>query len=170
MGVTTTTNSAATYVPIATNTLSGSQATVTFSSIPATYTDLVLVIFPNETGTSSNINMTFNSDTATNYSRTSLYGNGTVAGSARNSNAANIGITPLIGTGSDTNIIINVMNYSNTTTYKTVLERGNQVSVGTVAQVGLWRSTSAINRIDLANASGNFITGSTFSLYGIKGA
>ena len=65
------------------------------------------------------------------------------------------------------------MNYSNTTTNKTVLARGNRASSGVVAQVGMWGNTSAITSITIDNvdsASANFVAGSTFTLYGIKAA
>jgi hypothetical protein len=63
------------------------------------------------------------------------------------------------------------MNYSNTTTYKTVLLRSNNASAITVATVGLWRSTSAINTIKIyADGAAVFSVGSTFTLYGIKAA
>jgi hypothetical protein len=64
------------------------------------------------------------------------------------------------------------MNYANTTTYKTVLARSNVTDFRVAAIVGLWRSTSAINTIQLRsdNSSYNFTTGSTFTLYGISAA
>jgi hypothetical protein len=60
------------------------------------------------------------------------------------------------------------MNYSNSTTYKTILGRSNAATSGTSAAVGLWRSTSAINSIEIGTVS--FTAGSTFSLYGIAAA
>jgi hypothetical protein len=66
------------------------------------------------------------------------------------------------------------MNYSNATTYKTWLSRNNRASAsnapGTEALVGLWRSTSAITELVIGLTGGNFDTGSTFTLYGIKAA
>ena len=63
------------------------------------------------------------------------------------------------------------MNYSNTTTFKTILMRANNAALGVDAIVGLWRSTAAINEIKVFPTGGaNFETGSTFSLYGIKAA
>jgi FlaG/FlaF family flagellin (archaellin) len=68
--------------------------------------------------------------------------------------------------------IYQFMNYSNTTTYKTVLGRSNVQDFRVASIVGLWRSTSAINTISLRsdNASYNFTVGSTFTLWGIKAA
>ena len=63
------------------------------------------------------------------------------------------------------------MNYANTTTNKTVLLRNNNTAFGTEAQVGLWRSTSAINTIKLyLDRAEYYVVGSTFTLYGIKAA
>ena len=63
--------------------------------------------------------------------------------------------------------IIQIQNYSNSTTYKTALGRSAQQSVATV---GLWRSTSAITAVKIYPASGNFDTGSIFTIYGIAAA
>jgi hypothetical protein len=63
-----------------------------------------------------------------------------------------------------------VMNYSNSTTYKTALAKGGGADYGTEAYVGLWRNTSAITSITVLSSSGNMATGSTITLYGIKAA
>jgi hypothetical protein len=59
---------------------------------------------------------------------------------------------------------------SNTTTFKTLLQRGGSASDRTAAWVNLWRSTSAITSLSIATFGGNFATNSTFSLYGIASA
>jgi hypothetical protein len=59
------------------------------------------------------------------------------------------------------------MNYSNTTTFKTMLNRSNVPSTGTGATVGLWRNTAAISSLTITSESGNLQSGSTFTLYGI---
>lgn len=157
-----------TYEAIATQTLGSAAASVTFSSISGAYTDLVLIIAGVQS-VADNPYVQFNSDTATNYSRTQLSGDGSSASSSRNSNNAKI-----IFTGGDLstfNAILNIQNYANTTTYKTVLIRSNSASDRTAAAVGLWRSTSAITSLLIANNSANtFAAGSTFTLYGIQSA
>ena len=75
---------------------------------------------------------------------------------------------PYTSAGTSTNI--QIMNYSNTTTYKTALSRSNNANTGTDAIVGLWRSTAAINSIVVLISGNQFATGSTFTLYGIKSA
>ena len=118
--------------------------------------------------------MRLNSNTGTNYSFTSLYGNGTSALSGRDSNRDNIPLNYYVVLTSDNNgsLITNFENYSNTTTYKTVLSRFGRAAAGTEAIVGLWRSTSAITQIDISNYNTGiyFQSGSTFTLYGITAA
>tara|TARA_R110002126_G_C10219327_1_gene478863 strand:- start:155 stop:652 length:498 start_codon:yes stop_codon:yes gene_type:complete len=164
---------ASTYEPIATTTLGSPAASYTFSSISGSYTDLVLIA----TGTNSvgaSINLTFNSDTASNYSVTILSGDGNSAQSARYSNQTYIRSTYnegwSSGAGNIGNIIFNIQNYSNTTSFKTALMRANKAAGGTGATVGLWRSTSAINAVTLTAGSGSLQTGCTFTLYGILAA
>jgi len=173
MGVTYTTAAANTYVPIATQTLGSTAATVTFSSIVNSYTDLFLQAnIKGTSGSASYLYLNLNGDTATNYSQTSLYGNGTSAGSSRNANTA-VGYLAQNANINTTNLTyygINFQNYTNTTTYKTMLTRLGSADLETEAVVTLWRSTAAINQIVFAMNLGSFAAGSVFSLYGIKGA
>lgn len=162
---------ATTYTPIATTTLGSAAASYTFSSIPSTYTDLILVAVGTDTlSGGDNWCLQFNGDTGTNYSATRLRWQTPSPDSSRTTNATNIlGIQM-----SDTTIgtqIYQIQNYSNTTTYKTAIFRGGTSAVLMGAAVGLWRSTAAINAVKvLTNGGTNFSTGSTFTLYGIKAA
>jgi hypothetical protein len=159
-----------TYEPIATNTLSSAASSVTFSSISGSYTDLVLVSNGKMTGGGGvNNKITFNSDTASNYSRTYVYGDGSTALSGRDSSQNNLGFIYWSSTN-PSNTIVQIMNYSNATTYKTASARTSEDGVA-AAYVGLWRSTSAITSITITRGSTNdFASGSTFTLYGIKAA
>lgn len=155
----------ATYDKIATNTLSSTTASVTFNSISGAYTDLILVV--NATSPSLvNLEMQYNGDTGNNYSRTVLSANGSATQSLRQSNVGYIRLTTegILATG-QSNQIIQIQNYSNTTTYKTSLNRANNSVYGTDAVVGLWRNTAAITSVTLY--VGTFSVGSTFNLYGI---
>jgi hypothetical protein len=166
-----------TYTPIQTYTVTGSAvSSVTLGSggtIPQTYTDLILVINTKGTVTTSYPRFQFNGDTGSNYSRTALSGSGSAAQSSRDTN-----LTAVIpeynsanqSSGFNFNSIIHIMNYSNTTTYKTVLSRSNNANNGVDALVSLWRSTSAINSIYIFLDSGSYDVGSTFTLYGIANA
>ena len=154
-----------TYEPIATNTLGSSAASVTFSSIPGTYTDLILVVNGTSTATNGN-EMQFNGDTGNNYSFTLLYGDGSTATSSRNSN---ISFAYAGRTNTNQSVsITQIMNYANTTTYKTVLTRANSNGDIVMANVSTWRSTSAITSLVYAGAT--FNSGTVFTLYGIKAA
>jgi hypothetical protein len=162
----------ATYSTIATTTLSSASSSVTFSSIPGTYTDLVIVTNPGSSSGSIDARLRFNTDTGTNYSLTVLRGSGTAASSFRISNQSFIDLNSLatIDTTIRQNTIINIMNYANSTTYKTLMCRANNASAGTDAIVGLWRSTAAITAVEIYASTANFASGSSFSLYGIASA
>jgi hypothetical protein len=163
-----------TYTPIQTTTLGSAQATVTLSSISGIYTDLVLVISTRFTGGggASAIQAQFNSDSGSNYSQTVLNGNGSTASSFRSSNVTSAAFGLATDTANEfATSIIQLQNYSNTTTYKTSLARTNIASDRVRAIVNLWRSTSAINSIYLQNnGATTFVAGSTFTLYGILSA
>ena len=164
---------ASTYTPIATTTLGSNTGTVTFNSISGSYTDLVLVANAGATLAVDTI-LRFNNDSTALYSYTTLTGDGTSAASARRSAKTEIyqNWGSSLPTSINANYIIQVNNYSNSTTYKTSLTRFNNAAGSTDAIVGLYRSTNAITRIDLINAgsAGVFLAGSTFTLYGVKAA
>jgi hypothetical protein len=173
-----------TYEKIEARTLGSNAVTVTFTAIPGTYTDLILVA--NMRGSAATFNnmgfplLQFNTDTGNNYSYTSLFarntGGGNSAVSERSSNTDGIKTLANISNIFSPNII-QIQNYSNTTTYKTALvrgsgENGTTAVDGVLAEVGLWRNTAAITsvQLNLAAVSQTIQTGSTFTLYGIKAA
>ena len=161
-----------TYIALATNTLSSSAASVTFSSISGAYTDLVLICNAIGVG-QANFTLQFNGDTASNYSSTVLSGDGTTATSFRYTTATAL---KCFNSGQALNVrwgtfIANIQNYTNTTTSKSVLMRfgsgGYEVDVG----AGLWFATSAaITSVTIASTGNNYDTGSTFQLFGIAAA
>lgn len=168
---------AVTYVLIASNTLTSDTATVTFSSIPGTYTDLVVKWSARDTWSdyASGIFVTFNG-TTTNYSDTHLTGlNGASQSvSSRNTNAARIeGFdTAATATSSAFSLgelyITNYLASSNKSTFmNTMAENNSQYNVVLDNAAGLWRNTSAITEIKFS-ARSNFATNSSFWLYGIK--
>lgn len=167
-----------TYEPIATQTLGTATGNVNFSSIPQTYTDLILVIQPHwNGGTAYNTQFRLNTDSGSNYSATVLTGNGASASSSRNSNMTagfiDSNANPSTTAGATTQIM-QIMNYSNTTTNKTVIVRANKASTGTDLIVNLWRSTAAITAVnlwtDINSRRNDYGVGSTFTLYGVKSA
>jgi hypothetical protein len=159
-----------TYEPIATSNLSGVN-TVTFSSIPSTYTDLVLVMNAICSNTGSAL-ARVNSDTGNNYSGTGIRGTGSSVASYRRTNEGAFllsfnGVTPT----NNGSWILQFQNYANTTTYKTMLNRFSWADSEVITTVGLWRNTSAINSITTyIDGVGTFSSGTTVSLYGIASA
>jgi hypothetical protein len=162
-----------TYEPIATQTLGSSTTTVTFSSIPNTYTDLLLVsVFAVTAG--MDILLRFNGDSSSNYSATRLFANNSSSTVTVGRVNSYTGIQPR--TSADQQLALttilkhNIMNYLNTNTNKVVLGRydyPSQIEMHT----GVWRSTAAITSLSLtAEAGPQFATNSIFTLYGIKAA
>jgi hypothetical protein len=155
---------ASTYTPISSQSVSG-VSSVSFTSIPSTYTDLKVVY--NGYNDAPLVRMDFNGDTS-NQSVTMVMGNGSTAASARYSTPYLYVWTP------DANayftFIVNIMNYSNTTKYKSWLSRCDIAhgAGGPTAATGTWRSNSAINRVDFTTTS--LTMSGTFTLYGIKAA
>lgn len=169
-----------TYTPIATQTLSSATAGITFSSISSSYTDLVLIMSSASSDGASSPVLQFNgNNTGTAYSFTEVYGTGTTSTSTRGSARSNLPfgwyVAPSTTLGSSTHIV-NFMNYSNTTTYKTILARENNVGgtyPGAGEIVGLWQNTNAISSIYiylLGTGTPTFSAGSIFTLYGIAAA
>jgi hypothetical protein len=171
------------YDSIATTTVSTSVSSVTFSSIPSTYTHLQLRCFGRSTfaSTASNVQMRLNSDTSSaSYAFHSLNGNGATAGAEGYGSGTLGAITPvtrvaganatsgIFGTG-----IVDILDYTNTNKYKTVrvLTGADLNGSGLIYLVsGLWINTSAISTITLTlQDSSNFAQYSSFALYGIKG-
>jgi hypothetical protein len=167
---------AVTYDPIATTTLGSNASNITFSSISSAYTDLrIVLVVKGDSSTNADLLVQFNSDTANNYSTTALYANGTttVASYRQVSQPYITACTilfPNLSRGDYRGLgIVDVFSYAGSTR-KTLLGTGSndQAGAGFVSrQVGLWRSTSAINSIKLYPASGTFATGDTATIYGI---
>ena len=173
---------AITYEPIATTTLNTTTASVTFSSISGSYTDLIIAgQIKGSQNTFANLQVGNGSiDTGNNYSVTTLasrYNSGTTEiATERYSSVSAIYVTGSTWYSSVNfgTFKINLQNYSNTTTYKTVLTAMDSFEdanyCGANRNVGLWRSTSAINILTISAGAGNLASGSTFTLYGIKAA
>jgi hypothetical protein len=162
----------ATYEPIATTTLGSAAANIEFTSIPGTYTDLLLTFFIADfSATGGGVRMQFNSDTASNYSQTSLRGSGSAASSANRTSQNEIEFNPqTMATGFPRLIEVDLLNYAGST-FKTSLYSvsSDQNGAGNLYRgVGLWRSTSAITSIKLYDANAvNFAAGTMATLYGI---
>jgi hypothetical protein len=162
---------AATYEPIATTTLGSAASSITFSSIASTWTDLRVVLTCTGSGTIYP-NAILNNDTSSLYSMTFLYGDGSSAGSYRGTNNTSIA---MVQNGTSTIpafYTLDIFSYAGST-YKTILGTASEDQNGSGAVsriVNLYRSTSAITRLDLRGGGNNFATGTTATIWGIKAA
>jgi hypothetical protein len=170
--------STSSYESIASQAISGTN-TLTFSSIPSTYKHLQIRYLSIFTVANVQIRMGFNGDygSSSNYTRHYLYGDGSATGASGSANFPFTYAKQDINAASTTYPwvgIIDIIDYASTTKYKTtrVLCGGDANSAGTgdiQLNSGLWQDTTAINSITLQLSSGNYSSGSTFALYGIKG-
>ena len=165
--------SAKTYDQIAWTSLGSAAASITFSSISASWTDLRLVFSVTESA-GTGFEVRFNSDSGTNYSSRLLYGNGSTAQSYSVQNTSSIIALPnAVSTTIPETFTFDIFSYANST-YKTCLMSLAQDVNGSgyiTTQVGLWRSTSAITSITFIQTGGyTFNAGTTAALYGIKAA
>jgi hypothetical protein len=161
-------------VALANLTLGSAQATVTFSSIPATYRDLRLVcnVRTNRAATNNPMRLRVNGDSGNNYSRVAMYGDGSSPGSY--TDTATEVICDLSATGTtapaDTYAVFNIdiLDYMATDKHKSMLTVSDVAGAGTRRQAARWANTSAITSVYLASYFGEtMLAGSTFSLYGI---
>lgn len=162
-----------TYDPIASQTLTSSVSSVTFSSIPTdgTYRDLVLVVQAKPTsGTNAYMETRFNSVnsgyfTVISEGASPFTPSNTVTGTTglifvnntQDFNQTNGGIT-----------ILNIMNYAQTDKHTSVLARLNNPDLGVLMGAGRWGNTAAVNTIRLELFGTSFASGSTFNLYGVS--
>ena len=150
-----------TYTPLATVTLAGTASSVTFSSIPATYRDLILVT--NATA-GNNAFIRYNGDSGANYTGVRIYGSGSSA-------ASDTSDVNTINTGDLINnqvAIVQIMDYSATDKHKTSLTRITNPTAFVGANAFRWANTAAITSVGLHPAGVNtFAIGSTFNLYGV---
>jgi hypothetical protein len=169
-----------TYILIASNTLASAVSSITFSSIPATFTDLVLkVSYRTATGSGNTetSQLSFNGVSTTTYSHTRMNQDGATVTSNRGSNetygiilAAGNTNTATANTFGNTEIYIpsylvaqNKQHYAHFTAESNI----SNLSIGQTAL--LWRNTAAITSLTLASNSGNnYLVGSSFYLYGVK--
>lgn len=165
------------YESIATTTVgSGGASTITFSSIPSTYTHLQLRVLSQQNASLSdygNIRVVANSDSGSNYSHHVLVGNGSsVSTSATTSTTrVNSGYSYLTSGSTFGVTVLDILDYANTNKYKTFRSLGGadfNGGGGVALLSGLWMSTSAISSLTITGANGNFTQYSHFALYGVN--
>ena len=168
----------ATYIKIASNIVgSGGVASVTFSSIPGTYSDLVVKISARTDNTGSRNRMTFNGSSVADYSERMVYGDGSAAASAALSGNTRIEYIYVNTTSTTASTFssneIYIPNYAGSNN-KSVSIDGVYENNGTAAlqnlDAALWAKTNAITSITFTPETGNFAQHTTFTLYGISNA
>jgi hypothetical protein len=170
--------SASSFESIATATGTGSSGTITFSSIPSTYSHLQLRILGRaDNAAATNVaRLTINNDTGANYAEHVLTGEGTTATATGTASTSNIPRIYTVAASTAANImstgIIDIIDYASTSKYKTVriVTGDDRNGTGRIAlSSGLWQNTAAVNRVDVLTNGGNWTTATTIALYGIKG-
>lgn len=156
-------------VALATTTLSSAASTLTFSSIPASYRDLQIVVNLKGTGGNGLVGMRFNSDSGSNYLDVEAYGEGTAAGSSSATRTYTLYSVTSVGTDFNSTTIASVMDYAQVDKHKTTLIKyGNTNPSGVQIVANRWASTAAITSITfLFTGTDTFAAGTTFSLYGV---
>jgi hypothetical protein len=167
------------YESIATATGTGSSGTISFTSIPSTYTHLQIRLMgrSDNAASASDHLLQLNTDTGANYTYHALYGDGSAPGSfgAASTTSNFLGSIPyglaaanIMGVS-----VIDILDYASTTKNKTVrvLNGHSRNAAGNIYLTsGLWINTAAITSVQIKTNAGNFTTASTFALYGIKAA
>lgn len=168
------------YDSIATTTVSTSVSSITFSSIPATYTHLQLrwLARSDRAAAQDFVDIRFNSDTGANYAAHLLYGDGSTASSAAYVSNTSVGVIFMPGSTATASVfgvgVMDILDYTNTNKYTTTRILGGADINGTGRSVlgsGVWMNTAAVTSLTIItdNAS-TFTQYSKFALYGIKGA
>lgn len=172
------------FFPIATTTLATAASSVTFSSIPATFTHLHIRGFGkySETGQDrSAIHFRYNSDAGSNYNFHTFLGTGSNITGDQNTSQTRGRFSSVVFPSSNANFtsifgsfVADIVDYADTTKYKTSIGTGGYASNGaSLANVQMsgstWMSTAAISSITITPDSGNWTALTQFALYGIKG-
>lgn len=157
-----------TYTPLANVTLASATSTISFSSIPSTYKDLIFVINIAATATVLNeVFIRFNGDTGSNYSYLEAFGAGSGSGGG-GSGSRTYNMIGYHGGGVSVITIAQVMDYSATDKHKTTLARNDKTDQGTTMIGCRWANTAAVTSALISNiAPANFPVGTTVALYGV---
>ena len=156
------------YTAIASQTLGSSASSVTFSSIPGTFRDLILVVNLQISGSQAAY-LRFNGNSS-DYNYVTARGNGSTAASY---SAASQSSLDLIQNDSDagnnSNFIVQIFDYAQTDKHKSVLSRHSHATErGARMTAGGWGNTAAINTVLFTSLGGTYLAGSTFSLFGVS--
>ena len=164
-----------TYEKIQTTTISSATSAISFTSISSAYTDIILAwAFKSNSSNNPSLRLTFNGN-STGYSGRQMGGSGAAPVSTNNTSASFITLSRLAGapipSGETAFMLLHVMDYTNSSKYKSIFCQFNSASTGSELDVGVWANNAAINRIDIdTSTSTDFAVGSVITLYGIKAA
>jgi hypothetical protein len=153
-----------TYRPLANITLGSTAGSVTFSSIPNTYRDLVVVINGN-VSSATDIAYRLNGDSASNYSNVWMFGDASSSGSG--SNATTEGVVHYTNQSSQFLTTFSLIDYSATNKHKMGISRGSTVGGLSIAYASRWANTAAVTTLLCIAKGTTFTSGTTFALYGI---
>lgn len=159
------------FFTIASETLAGTQATITFSSIPATYKHLQIRALIKTADTSVDVRTRFNGAT-TDYHRHGLFGDTSTVGSNAQASAVFVPLGYATGNAYPLVSVMEILDYASTSKYKTIRCLSGvslNGSGGIQFFSGAWQSFSAINSITLFPQTGNFSAYTSIALYGIEG-
>lgn len=159
-----------TYTSLANATLTVAGSSVTFSSIPSTYRDLILVIVGKGSATIT-CKLVINADNGSNYFHTRMTGHGSTTSTVFPVAQTGV-ILSTIATGTTTSplqVHVDILDYTQTNKHKTIISRANAVYTGVEAFSNRWVNTAAITSLQISAVGGNWAIGSTFALYGIAG-
>jgi len=158
-----------TYTPLANLTLGATSSSITFSSIPATYQDLEIVLQGSSTDNTDAL-LRLNGDTGTTYRYQRFGGNGTAYSSVAGSSQTSARMTDLSAFSSTTTgqLNISILDYSATDKVKTIISKGDNAGVATEGFINRWTGTAAVTSVTiLVSTATTFTVGTTATLYGI---
>jgi len=159
-----------TYTPLATVTLGSSAASVTFSSIPATYRDLILVI-NGSSSIATSFPIRLNGDSGSNYPYVVMKGDAIGAVSELGTTSAIFATWNSTLANTPWTSVTQIMDYSATDKHKTALTRVSMTretsSLYTAALATRWANTAAVTSVACSTSTGTYNAGTTFSLYGV---
>lgn len=157
-----------TYTALAEVTLGGTDSEVVFSSIPATFRDLVVVVNSRASTTGVEGQLRLNGDTGNSYSWVRMTGNGSTTAST----SGTLTHMPLADAVKATTtqaclILVQLIDYSATDKHKSILVRNNSADTAVEAFAGRWANTGAVTSVTIKTNTGSWAAGGTFALYGI---
>lgn len=157
-----------TYILLNQVTLAAASSSITFSSIPQSYQDLVVVSsVATQNDAFRQYRIRINSDSGSNYNEIKLNGSGSATGSSAGTNGTEFTFFSTGANGVFSTMTTQFIDYSALDKHKTFLHRGSVPDQTIGVDGGRWANTAAINTLTIYTPAGQFVTGSTFYIYGL---